>query len=312
MKPCKEHDPVSDALASAHAVVNANHSRTRDQLLERLSVEKLSRDIMPKGRGVRNRVIWGVCLSLAASALVLALWLPGSTGPTAAMDQMAQALGHVTSYSFRLESVYESRGDLGRTVRQVTIGSWRTDPVGLYADIRVVEVMGTNADAPDAPKLLVHLEELHQAGQAGLMVDHLAKEYWWIHEGVDANTVGDPHVLIYLVRQRRGRWLRDLGEKTIDGQVVSGLEVQFDNVRRESELGSAGQVPDDDANWVWGDVAVEVWVDPETHLPVEFRCSRLHDDDSESHYVFSHLEWNAPFSANTVVPEGYEERETSE
>ncbi|MFV1968166.1 MAG: hypothetical protein ACC628_22310 [Pirellulaceae bacterium] len=260
--------------------------------------------------------VGGLGLSVVASAAALVLWLASPTSPGSAMEQMARALDRVTSYTYRMESVYVSRKDDGRKVRDVVIGRWRAEPVGLHATIHIVETLGTNT-TPGAPRALVDLEETYRAGGRGIVIDHLKKEYWWIDEEIDAASIpgGSPQVVIYKVRQRRGRVLRDLGVKKIDGRDARGLEILLDGTDPASDLGPA--TPESDvgqaAGWDWRNVKVEAWVDPKTNLPIEFHCTRR-GGDFETNYRFTDLRWNvefAPDAFDAVAPEGYAEPEKS-
>ena len=138
MKRSETNDAISKSLASAHSAVNARHERTRARLLESLPVVALP------NRGFALSPTWTYVvggLGAVSMAILLILWLFSSTPPAWAMERMAQALDDVVSYSFRMESVYVSRQDKGRTVRQVTVGNWRTQPVSLHATIDVKETV---------------------------------------------------------------------------------------------------------------------------------------------------------------------------
>lgn len=308
MSRSEPDDTIVNALRVTHAAVNARHGQMRANLLDRLPDT-------PPARSNATTAAWrfvagGVGLGAIATMILLVLWLFAPTSPAVAMERMARALQQVHSYSFRMESVYTSREDEGRTVRQVTVGDWRTDPVGMHAEIDIVETLGTNTSSPAAPKQLLKLEETHQAKAGGIIVDHLAKEYWTIDEELDANSIGNPQVLIFMVRQRRGRVLRDLGAKTVDGRSARGLVIILDDTKRESELGVVS-VEDGDqqaAGWEWRNVEIEAWIDSKTNLPIEFRCVRRRGDDLETTYLFHDLKWNVDFKAETfaiVAPEGY-------
>ena len=106
--------------------------------------------------------------------------------------------------------------------------------------------------------------------------------------------------------------MQDLGEKKINGQVAHGLEIVLDESRPVSELGAnTDDVKDGSADeWIWQNLQFEVWIDPKTDLPVEFRCTRR-GDDFETDYRFTDLNWNTEFAADAfdlVAPDGYTER----
>jgi hypothetical protein len=317
MNRTQADDPIVASLAKMHTVVNARHTQARAVLLASLPDEMIEFDYGPKPSATSRFVLGGLGVAAVASAVALTLWAFAATSPAVAMEKLAKALDQVNGYTYRMEETSVSRKGEGRTVRQVTVGRWRTAPAALYATMQIVETLRTNAAAPTTPKTLVDLEEAHQANQGGIVIDHLKKEYWQVHEEIDANSIpsGSPQVAVHMVRQRRGRVLRDLGEKKISDQVVRGLEIVLDDSRPESELGpntaegKAGRSED----WIWRQLKFEVWINPTTDLPVEFRCTRR-GDDFETTYLFTDLNWNVEFDAaafDAVAPDGYTQRDTA-
>ena len=308
MKPIDSDNLISNVLESSHGYLNARHGLQRQRLLNALpNTPRIPQEISAKW----NYIVGGVGLSAIAMTLLLTLWILGSPRPAVALERAARALANVNSYSFRMESVQISRAKQGRTVRQVTVGSWRTNPVGMHADIRVVETTNTNTPTPGNPTTVVHLEETHRAGQKGILIDHLKKEYWWIDQQLSADTIGNPQILIYMVRERRGRVVRDLGNKQINGQMTRGIELILDDAQPKSELGNLSSQSKPVDQWEWRDAKIEVWIDPKTDLPVEFHCKRGAGDSETSYLHFTDLKWNVEFSGQTTVPQGYQERDMS-
>ena len=317
MNRTEPDDPTLARLAQAHDAVNARHDQSRAALVESISTaeraptgDRGSSSIVP-----RRVLLGGLGMGAAAAAIALAMWFVGSTSPALAMEQMAKALDRVSGYTYRMEKNYVSRNGQGRTVRHVTVGRWRTTPTGLYAKMQIVEMLGTNAATADAPKLLVDLEEAHQAGRLGILVDHLKHAYWRVNEPINAAAIpsDSPQVAVYMVQQRRGRVLQDLGTKDINGRPARGLEIGLDNSQPVSELGdtSPGSEEEQAAGLDWRNMKFEVWIDPQTDLPIEFRCARR-GDDFETTYFFTDLQWNVDFAADAfdvAIPEGYTERE---
>lgn len=147
----------------------------------------------------------------------------------------------------------------------------------------------------------------------GIIIDHIKKEYWWIDEEVDANSIGDPQKVIYMVRQRLGRVLQDLGQKKIQGRTARGLEIMLDGAQQQSELGPTSVKKGDGETdeWAWRNLKIEVWVDLKTNLPIEFRCFRR-GEDFETTYRFTDLKWNVAFpDFDATVLKGYRELDKS-
>lgn len=307
MNQSKPDDRISMLLATMHSKVTDKHEQSRARLLDDLS-EPIPTSVPTARAATEPQRAWRYAMGLSAiaSAILLATWLFGPASPAVAMERMAQALDQVTAYSYRVESVFVSQEGQGRTVRDTNVGRLRIEPVGLHATMHIVESLGTNTEAPGELKTLVDLEETHQAGQRGIIIDHLKKEYWWIDEQLDAASIGNPQVAIYMVRQRRGRVLRDLGQRKIDGRAARGLEIILDADGHASDLGPASIDAGD-----WQNATVEVWVDPNTDLPIEFRRNRS-GDDFQTTIRFTDLKWNVEFTADvfdTILPEGYTELE---
>jgi hypothetical protein len=229
---------------------------------------------------------------------------------------MAKALEQINAYTYRMEKVYISRKGEGRIVRHITLGSWRTSPPAMLATMHIGEIAGTNPNAPGG-KVLVHLVESHQAGQGGILIDHLTQTFWRVQDNLDASSIpaGSPQVAVHMVRQRRGRVVKDLGTKMLHGQEARGLEIVLDNTQPVSELGPTS--PDlkegGPAEIDWRNTKFEVWIDPNTDLPVEFRCARR-GVDFETIYHFHNLDWNVQFAEDAfelVPPADYTELDKS-
>jgi hypothetical protein len=312
-------DAIEAALTGAHAAVNARHEHARAALLASLAREAPQETHRGRAGAAWRYVAYAAGLAAAATVAAVALWPLSGPSPAAAMEQTAKALDRVAAYSYRMEKVYVSRKDEGRTVRHTTLGRWRTTPLALYGAIHIVETLGTNTTAPGEPKTLVELEEAHEANRGGILVDHLTKTYWRIDERIDADSIppDSPQTAIYMVRQRRYRVVRDLGEREIDGRRTRGVEIVLEDAQPESELGVNADVPIEEGNEGappdWRNMTFEVWIDPQTDLPTEFRGTRR-GEDFETTYLFTDLNWNVDFppgAFEVVVPDGYSQREGS-
>ena len=153
MNGTQTDDPIFASLATTHAMVNARHGQARAILLESLTDEVSSLNRRLKSVVAWRYVVGGLGLSAVASAVALALLAFAATSPAVAMEKMAKALDQVTGYTYRMEKTYVSRQGEGRTVRQVTVGRWRTAPVALYATMHIVETLGTKMTAHARRKL---------------------------------------------------------------------------------------------------------------------------------------------------------------
>ena len=291
MNPSRDlNDPLMRTLRTAHDEVTSRHAATREELLERLSEARVHRP--PRAW------LGSVGVGAMAASVIFVIWMLTPNPASVAMERLVNALEDIHSYTYRMEAV--SRQEAGRTVRQISEGRWRTTPYGLYATMRITENFEQVADEP---KLLVDLVESHQAGQRGIILDHLRREYWWIDEQLDANAMGNPLVAIYMVREQRGRVVRDLGKKKIGTQLVHGIELILDKKLPTSDLGLRDSEGQDDA-W-WEDATIEVWIDTQTNLPREVHCKA---GDTIHHYT--DLVWDAELTDDDFFlapPSGYRE-----
>ena len=303
-----QSDSMADDLAVLHAEVNERHGASRERLLAALPQEEVS--------VVRSSSVWprwaigGACVS-AVCGLVAVAMLLASPRPIVAMERMARALERVSSYSWKMESVYVSTKGEGRTLQDTNGGRWRREPRALHATTHVTETKGTNTPIPAEPRVVVNLEET-RGPKWGVVIDHLRKTYWWTPglTGV-SSPGGSPQAVIFKVKSRRGRVLRDLGERVIEGRVERGVEIRLDGGDPETETGPATpESPEGQTlGWDWRNVTVEAWYDPATDLPIEFSMTRRGDDD-ETTYRYTDLEWNVDFDETAFQlarPETYDE-----
>lgn len=302
MSQFNANDATSVLLESAHEAVNARHAQTRTRLLQEISHHDVRRVVPQRHSSTWRWTLRALGAGGIAASVALAVWFLNTTSPAMAMERLATALAQVTSYTYRMEAESVSQLGSGKSVREVHVGRWRTDPVGLHATTHIVETLDTHTKSPGKRNTLVDLEEAHHAGNRGIIIDHLKKVYWWINEELDADSIGNPLVAIYMVQQRLGRIVRDLGEKELSGRRARGLVIHLDS-KAEGPLGQAV------TDMEWKDVDMEVWIDLKTDLPIEFHFTRA-GDGWEKTYRFVDLRWNVEFSRGaftTTVPAGYTE-----
>lgn len=302
MESREPNDPVHEGLVAMHEAVGSNHAAERAVLLDRLTGESIALSDRSTAWRFTAPLAVAACLLLAAFVAVLL------ARPASAMDRIARAINRVSSYAYRLESVYTSTAGEGRVVRDMLEGQTRRSPGALNATTKVVEVKGTNSSEPAPPKTLVDLRETHAVGGPGIVVDHLKREFLWtpVHEMDNDLGRGGPQVLIRKVRERMGRVVRELGEKQLGGRHAYGIEMVLD-----AEDPASGWDDDGEAEeWIdWKNLPVEVWVDAETDLPIEFRAVRR-GEDYETIIRVTDLRWNVEFAEDHFrpkPPEGYTE-----
>ena len=309
-----DDDPLSTSIATIHAAINSRHDIARARLLTSLGNES------PAARSPstfpNSRLLVGGVVSALAATVAIVIALSAGSPAAVAMEKLIQALDRVSGYTYRMEMKYVSTRGQGRTVQQVTVGSWRNKPLSMRASITINETLATNTNTPGPTTTIVNIEESHLPNGRGVLVDHQKKEYWLINEPLNADSIpsGSPQTAIHMVQQRRGKLLRDLGQRQIDGRPAHGLELQFENAQPVSELGpnnDAATGENSEPVKDWRNMTFEVWVDTTTNLPIEFRTSRR-GPDFETTFRFTDLNWNVAFPAHAfevVAPPGYQKQE---
>jgi hypothetical protein len=220
------------------------------------------------------------------------------------MERIATAVHKVQSLSCRIESTtdYPPTDDKPpRTHHDERFIDWRVamEP-GRFGDLRATTTIATvhhlpNGDA--APKQLVDLVEIHPSGQPGILVDYLARRFHPVPPLVASDLNSTPPLLwLQAVRDRAGKIVRNLGNRQIHRRRASGYEMSFAGHTEFNEYGP-----------------VEVWLDPETDLPVEFRFRRVASDKRGFDTVWSvcDIEWNRdldPRLFDTTPPAGFVKR----
>jgi outer membrane lipoprotein-sorting protein len=302
---------LAQRLAAAHGKFDLYHLASRSQLLASLDDTKAPcrssyawHGLVARINGltIRQRIAAaGLGLStVAGMALLIAIFVNLAT-PLSAMERMAKQLREVKSYSYRLfaRDTFMKEGQTDSTTVIHTGTTYWLEPDSLYYDEKIERTEGSEFPDEQESGLLAHFTGIHPTGKPGLMVYHAgreeskAKTYYPIPE-VRADEVGDksPITRLRAVREGAGQILRTLGTKEIDGKRARGYVMALAN----AELGS-------------GFDALEVWVDPQTDLPVEIGY-KVTSNDNIREFRISECRWNIeiePSLFDTTPPEGYSE-----
>ena len=123
MNDNSRYDVFFTSLSTLHDQVNSRHEESRQRVLAAIENEK------PAVR--RKQPHWRIAAGAlsAAASLMLLVWLASPPSAAVAMEQLAEALEQVTEYAYEMESISVSSQADARTVRQVTKGRWRNEPV---------------------------------------------------------------------------------------------------------------------------------------------------------------------------------------
>lgn len=284
-----------DRLSAVHRQVTALHVASRAQLLERLPANINRR---PPSRWRR----WAVA-ALAAAAVLLLAFVALAPNRLSAMDRIATAVHEVATLSCRIASTtdYPPTDDKpSRTHHDERFIDWRapTNPRE-FGDLRATTTIASvhhlsTGDAP--PKPLVDLIEIHPSGQPGVLIDFLGRRFHRVPPLVASDLNSTPPLLwLQAVRDQAGQIVRDLGDRQIHGRRARGYEMSFADCPEFNDYGP-----------------VEVWLDPETDLPVEFRFHHATTAGQSFTNVWSvsDIEWNRdldPKLFDTTPPAGFVE-----
>jgi hypothetical protein len=111
-----------------------------------------------------------------------------------------------------------------------------------------------------------------------------------LHAGDIANS--SPLLWLQAVRNKEGRIVSDLGSRQINSRDANGYRMTFDNVPSFHDFG-----------------AVDVWIDPQTDLPVEFCFQHAKNTEGVvNRFSVTDIQWNIdldPKLFDTTPPAGF-------
>jgi hypothetical protein len=184
------------------------------------------------------------------------------------MERMLRAVREVKSYSFRLmeRTTWPAKDGEASKVREMDdFTCWQAPPESekhwlgdFYAEMKAWRVEGTDMGQARSGKPGFHIKEVYQTGKPGMVIvyEHrLGGGFYFrtppsLAENVPSNS---PIAKLLAIHDQSGEVLRHLGTREIDGKQARGFVVSFR-----------------DAAPFRGCSAVDVWVDAETDLPLEF------------------------------------------
>lgn len=284
---------VVDRLSDIHGRMDVLHASSRARLLERLPVA------IDRYRPSRWRR-WGVGGGAAAAILLLA-FVAIAPNRLSAMERIASAVRDVHSFTYRLTNDSEfplSNAKPSRTRKSNTFTAWRAPPLhepDQFGDFRGAQHSESvyHLPAGDETKVTIDLIEIHPSGKPGILIDYLAKKYYRVPALHAVDIAGStPLLWLRAVREQAGRITKDLGTRKVSGRTAHGYTMAFDDFNPFNDFGP-----------------VEVWIDPETNLPVEFSFEyAMPDPGFTDRYIVTDIQWNAeldPKLFDTTAPTGF-------
>jgi outer membrane lipoprotein-sorting protein len=300
---------LTDQLVTAHSELDRTHAASRAQLLAKLSTIPQPAKRVGAWKWlawqldrftIGQRVAAGGVGLTTIIGLTLLFLVMSSAGRLSAMERMVRQLRTVTSYRYEMYSRNTFVPD-GETKPATVIHTGTTywvAPNSLRYDEKIVKTEGKTFSG-ERDGLLAEFQGIHPSGMPGLMVHHftryapMVRTYTWIPE-VPAHKIGDsgPIMRVRMVREGEGQVLRELGTKQINGKTARGFIMALADANPDSGFDS-----------------LEVWVDPETDLPLEFGYEVKDGDQVQAFRIFN-CQWNIeipPAQFDTTPPAGYED-----
>jgi hypothetical protein len=254
---------ITDQLMAAHSGFNHNHAASRAQLLAKLSTTEQPASRVASWKWlarqldrltIRQRVAAGGVGLTTVIGLMLLILVMSSAGRLSAMERMVKQLREVTSFSFELEETSDRiSGDNRRRIQRNDTNFWRA-PASWHGTTTMVRLPLPPAPS-DVGELLTDVEEIYPPGERGILIDHKKKTFFRTRL-MKPDDFPDYSPVNWVQRMSKGnvKVTADLGTKQLHGKTAHGYIVSLGHPN-----------PDSGAN------AVQLWVDTETDLPMEFR-----------------------------------------
>ena len=234
----------------------------------------------------------GVTASTIAALVLLFVALNGGQR-LSAMERMARQLREVTSYSYRTSSETSTADNDAKgltTWRESGKSYWRT-PDLFHGAEKIVKIETTGGKISE--EVLKDFVEIFPPDGMGVFINHKKKTYFRSRfEPTGSRTY--PLEPLKLIREDHPQPKRELGTRQIGGKPSRGYVVTLKT-----------GYPPREHDW-------EVWVDPETDLPVEIGYQV--DDQKRPRTTtvlrIDNFRWNEAIDSKLfepTVPEGYRE-----
>jgi hypothetical protein len=219
------------------------------------------------------------------------------------MERIFNALRDVSSFSYKMLNTAEQEPRNGKPARTL-YGSryifWRSPPESAPEQFGDLRASMTNEWvyhlATGDQELVVTLEllEIHPTGKPGLLIDYVHKKYFRTMPLRATDIKNSPPLLwMRAVQKKAGRIIDERGTRQINGHEVHGYVMTFDDAEPFKGFGP-----------------VEVWVDPQTDLPVEFylEWKNQDGDNFDDRYAVTDIQWNVaidPQLFDVTPPAGF-------
>jgi hypothetical protein len=216
------------------------------------------------------------------------------------MERMVNKLQTVKSYSYQLftRDTFFQEGETEPTTVVHTGTTYWLEPGSLVYEEKLMRTEGQPMTGEQAGGLLGHFKGIHFSHGPGIFINHstrhaeMTRTYFRVPALKPHNIREGPIARLRMVRERAGEVLRELGTKAIEGKQSRGFVMALNDAPPKS-----------------GFDAMEVWVDQQTDLPLEFGYE-VKTDERTSVFRITNCQWNielAPAMFDTTPPAGYDD-----
>jgi outer membrane lipoprotein-sorting protein len=277
---------LTDRLADVHDKFNRGHELARARLLAVLAANE-PRAETAKTRNRRSHFLGVLTMrqriavgSVGVAAMLCFLLLWGATRPVSAIARMAENIRRSKSYKATIVSEFQFAPEANKPAVTCVFRctNYWIAPGSYRSEAKFKGVIGW-ADRDEL--------DIYHTGKPGITINHMSKKFY----RVPARLGKSPSLMkLEELSNYSGQADRDLGTKEIGGIRASGFEIETKKIDPDSGPGS-----------------VQVWLDPETNLPVLFRMETEQFGKPAS-FTMQDFQWNidlAPELFDVTPPEGY-------
>jgi outer membrane lipoprotein-sorting protein len=297
-QPCREQlatmQDLVQKLAMLSATADQNHSSQRERLLAAVS-NPTARFVDPSSSRIPLAGIWASAhhrlapVAILGSVILLAVVyfvvIPSSPRQLSAMEHVAEELNKIESYSYKVSSTntfVDKQSQQPASIKESGSAYWRS-PNGFRSETENVKTVGESAAAKPTQEILEHFVEAFPPNHECVFIDYKRRTYCHLpFEPIGSNVY--PLDMLRMIREQQYQVTRDLGIKPIGNKPAHGYVVELKH-------------PHDRESYP----PIDVWIDPQTNLPVE--CGYvIHHKQSEERLRIDDFQWNLDLKAKLFSP----------
>jgi hypothetical protein len=327
----EKSDDVSELLQEAYPIPGPPQPFA-DRLQQRLLATMPQADLRPQPAGrwhriapriggltMRQRIGVGVSSVFAAAVIgFLLLWVGSAVPSASAMEKMAESIRKVKSFKATMITEIRYSDESGNaqikqtitgTVYYVAPGSFRIDFKSVpSSNVKRDAALHKNVKPRPQPEPNVQGEsfpgeadctQIDFVGKPGISIDHKAKTF--VRQPAQQGIAMFPE-MIEKLGQFAGQADRELGVKDICGKKARGFEIDI------KKIWMFPDGPDARPKGV-----AEIWIDPESSLPVLFQLNNRSPKRKAPEPLFSRMQdfrWDIaldPKLFESTPPDGYKD-----